>query len=318
VPGYEQDFLWDHSDALREGRGRKTQRQDDRAKSGNERREEPGKDWLLRMWESFKATPKKTGRKTPDYFDYKRYEKGEEDTRGKEGKRWQERREREREQVIARDRDSDRDKKRERRLKPVYSEDEDEDEDACSPRTTKRSGTTPKPTPFYEVRRTIPTSARSFERLPTASTESIRSAPNLEEVTRLRQQSRTLTGDRAPKRRASAEHARTRSSEHETERPRRQASAESIPRSRRDRTGDMSPPRMSRPQPYYVYDSAHERHYTPGAADTQNSKEGIKYAIPEVEESPGYTQDNVSYGRTDAHRFGQEPLKSSKGNYTTS
>jgi hypothetical protein len=273
------------------------------------------------MWESFKATPKKASRKTPGYFDYEPYEKAEERMREKEEKRWREMRERERERERARERKRDRDKEKEWHSK-AYVEDEDEDEDAYSPRTARRSATTPT-TPYHEVRRATPTStAPTYERRRTASTESIRSAPDSEEIARRRQHSRTLSGDRAPKRQASAEHARPRSSDRASERPRRQASTESVPHSHRDLMGYISPVPMSRSQlrdaAPYVHDSPHERRYTPEVVYTSKPKEDNKYAFPKTKVSPGYTPYDVSYAGSYAHRFGQEPQKSSKGNYTMS
>lgn len=58
MPDYEREFLWDHSYALRGGRGRRRNRDCDRRKNNDERegREEQLKVWVTQMWESFHAT----------------------------------------------------------------------------------------------------------------------------------------------------------------------------------------------------------------------------------------------------------------------
>ncbi|KAH7085259.1 hypothetical protein BKA63DRAFT_499273 [Paraphoma chrysanthemicola] len=57
VPDYERDFLWDHSEAVRENRGRKPQRErSSRAKAQKESKDQPlkeQKDWFARMIDSF-------------------------------------------------------------------------------------------------------------------------------------------------------------------------------------------------------------------------------------------------------------------------
>ncbi|KAF2111135.1 hypothetical protein BDV96DRAFT_499788 [Lophiotrema nucula] len=74
VPDYERDFLWDHSQAVRESRGRKSHRDHDRTTKEFKRTQETlhppavhEKDWFARMMDTFRDTQKKDDRRTTDY-----------------------------------------------------------------------------------------------------------------------------------------------------------------------------------------------------------------------------------------------------------
>ncbi|KAJ5691831.1 hypothetical protein N7462_001254 [Penicillium macrosclerotiorum] len=75
VPDYERDFLWDHSHALRGGRGRKRNRDGGRGKKNDngEGGEEQLKAWLMRKWESLNAAQTRVPLKRASTFAAPKY-----------------------------------------------------------------------------------------------------------------------------------------------------------------------------------------------------------------------------------------------------
>jgi hypothetical protein len=271
------------------------------------------------MWESFKATPKKTFTKTPVYHDYVRYDAAGEKAREMEGKRWQEReKERERQRERERAKDKERDRKRERRPKKAYTEFEDDDEDPYYPRTARRTSTTPTTPSFHEPYAASPTSAAPRYQRHKASTESMRSAPDLEEVTRRRQHSRTLSSEREPRRQASTEHARPRSSDPESERLRRLPSGESGARRHRDALHSPAP-RMRRAETYTVDDTRYRGRNSPEVVYSPRPTDDFNYAPTKVKTAPVYSPEDVAYsassGKNYTPYFGEVQQKSRQGYY---
>ena len=192
---------------MRENRGRKTHRNPDRAAKAPKRLQEISqppptqeKDWLTRMMDTFKDTQKKGGRKATEYE--KAAKKYIEKSKRYEGRPPLH------PPPAGRVRHSDaRPRDREERWERASRSDEDYSRATYTPRRStpiKSTGTTTPP---------------SFRR--TASYDSVRSAPDVQEVDRRRRNSRALSRsqEREPIARKSREFSRRNSYDERTHRP---------------------------------------------------------------------------------------------------
>ncbi|KAI9689748.1 MAG: hypothetical protein M1822_009630 [Bathelium mastoideum] len=222
VPHYEREFLWDHSQAVRENRGRKPYRDPDRAAKAPKRLQEISqtpltreKDWLSRMMDAFKDTQKKGGRKATEYE--KAAKEYLERSKRDEGRPHPPPERPRRSDSRARDREEERDR---------------------APRSpydwyTTYSRPTYTPRKSTPIKSTGTTTPPSFQR--TASYESVRSAPDVREVDKRRRNSQALSRsrEREPIARKSGELSRRNSYDGRTRRSPSPRFANTSPRERK-------------------------------------------------------------------------------------